>query len=232
MTLAPYYVPWAFLTAISALLGIAMLWLVYPDPVRRILRRLWLGDGIALWLAFAASYHTLYMQFGQSGQNIGDSLALLTVWGTLAVYAILRILPRRLQSEPLLLAVGFAAWGWTIGTGIQFIDRMEEDALLLKERSQEVLNSAAPNLEPLFRAFVLSGLEAQKGEFIQDLAADLKKKIAIDPSRISLMRVVLIPRFLEVHRLEMTKLRTYQYLQMAMLAILLLAWGSGRLSRS
>ena len=228
MTLAPYYVPWALSTCALLLMGLGLCWLVFHGVSARLMGVLWLSDGVAGWLAFAAVYHSLFSLTGPSRGLLAGGPALGVLWGTVAAYLALRLLPTRLRSQTLLLGLSLAAWGWTIGAGYQFLGQMEERAALLKERPGEVLGGDSPRLAPLRHALTLTRLEQAQQQRTAELIADLEAGRPLGAGRLAGARYVLIPELLGHYRRDLLKLRTYQVLQIVLLAALLLAWGFGR----
>ena len=231
MTFPPYFVPWAFGGAILLLLAVALIWLVFHEAVAWVMRRGLPSDVIFLWLAFAALFQSLGNSRAAQPESTADGSGLLMLWVTLAVYLGLRILPRLPHREPVLLAVGLAAWGWNIGAGMQFIGELETEARRMRDRPEEILRPGGPTLSPLQRALQFSGLTGAKKDFLTELVGELRQGRDLPPARASLARVVLFPELAALYQLEIRRLWGYEALQVLLLVALLIAWGFGSFPR-
>ena len=227
MTFPPYFVPWAFGGAIVLLLAVGLIWLVFNEVVARVVRRGLPSDLIFLWLAFAALFQSLRNLRAAQPESTADASGLWILWGTLAVYLGLRVMPRLTRREPVLLAVGLAAWGWNIGAGIQYIGEMEVEAGTVSHRPEEILRPSGPTLAPLQRALQFSGLAEAKKKYLAELLGDLRRGGDLPPGRASLARVVLFPELAALYRLEIRRLWGYEALQVLLLVALMIAWGFG-----
>ena len=231
MTFPPYFVPWAFGGAILLLLAVGVTWLVFHEAVAWVMRRGLPSDVIFLWLAFAALSESLRNLRAAQPESTADAFGLWMLWGTLAVYLGLRVMPRLPHREPVLLAVGLAAWGWNIGAGMQFIGELETEARTVRDRPEEILRPSDPTLSPLQRALQFSGLTEAKKEFLTELVGELQRGSDLPPGRASLARVVLFPELAALYRLEIRRLWGYEALQGLLLVALLVAWGFGSFPR-
>ena len=231
MTLAPYHVPWALSACALALLGLGLAWMVFHGGTLRVMAVLKLSDGVALWLAFAGAYHAVRLIPDDHGAAGHDAPAVGVVWGVLAVYALLRLprlLPTRLRGEAVLLAITLAAWGWTIGAGYQSMASMEEHAQALRSSPLEVLAGNPPRMAPLRQALALSRRDGLQRQRTEELSATLAAGRGLSPAAKAAARHVLLPELAAHYQRDLTLLRSYQILQIVLLAALLLAWGFGR----
>jgi hypothetical protein len=229
MTLAPYYVLWSFCAGALALVTVGALWLVAREATGAVLRRLWISDGIALWLGFAAGYHGVFFVLGPYGEALGDKGGIWLICAFGVSYPALRLLPNPLRNPTALLAFALVAWAWSIGAGYHFVEEMARSAALLRDRPQQVLEIPAADLRPLRKALFLNELDEGQRHRTADLLAALAPGAPPDQARVSSAKQTLIPELLEHFRRDLSRLRTYQALQVLLLAAVLLAWGFGRM---
>ena len=74
MSLAPHYVLGAVIFYTFVLLSGVVAWLVAHEAMIRLARRVWLGDLVAVWLAYAAAYHLFYLQAYRAALCIAEAL--------------------------------------------------------------------------------------------------------------------------------------------------------------
>ena len=228
MTLAPYHVPWALSGCTLLLLALSLCWLVIYESTVRTMARLKLSDGIALWLSFTGAYHTI-ARLRANPAGIVDSPAILwTLWVAVAVYAAARLLPGPWRREAMLLALALAVWAWTIGAGYQYLERMQHQADTLELRPDTVLADRGASADPLRGALALSRLGEARKRQVEILLRDLGAVTGISTARKAAVGQVLFPEILEHFRRDLSRLRTYQVLQILLLCAVLLAWGFGR----
>lgn len=231
MTLAPYHVPWALSACALALLALGLAWMVFHEATLRVMAVLKLSDGVALWLAFAGTYHAMRLIPDDLGAAAQDATAVGVIWGVLAVYALLRLprlLPARLRGEAVLLAFALAAWGWTIGAGYQSMALMEHHALAMRSSPLELLAGRPPRLAPLRQALALSRLDDLQRQRTEELIATLAEGRGLSPAAKAAARYVLFPGLIALYQRDLALFHSYQILQIVLLAALLLAWGFGR----
>lgn len=226
MILAPYYVVWAFTVATLLGMTIGLVWLVFHQPAARLVAAFWPADGVALWVGYAALYHTLFFFFGRSRGMLADPPGLLIVWGLLSAYLLLRLPPWPFARRTAALALALVSWGFCIGAGYQFIDVLERDGAALNSRPGQILASAA-DLIPLRRAAALIRLPPEPRAEVARLLARLESGRPLAPQTVALARSVLFPQLLEHFRRDLAKLRTYQIFQILLLGGVLLVWGFG-----
>lgn len=226
MSLAPNFVLWALICFTLLLIAGAIAWLVLHDPLVRLLRHLWLADLAAAWLAYAAGYHLAFLPAWRL--VLGRPLAVWTLCGALALYLALRRLPTPLRRPEALFALAVLTWAGVIAAGFRYVEQTAADAALLAERPAAVVTTAAPDLRPLRRALLLTRIDAPTRQATADVLSMLEGAAPADPALLAAYRLSRVPRLLDFYRRDLVKLRTYQWLQTALLAVLLLLWGYGR----
>lgn len=227
MILSPYYVPWAFFTYALLLIAFGVTWLVFHATAARLMERLWLSDAVIPWPLFAAFYHAWRRVEGDSAGALADNLTLVLLWGSGALYFLLRLTPTPLRRRTVLLGLALLAWAWAIGAGFQYLELLESAENTLRERPDQVLSGTPPLLAPLRQALTLARLPEQQRELTTRLIADLAARRSLGPGQLTGARHVLIPNLLKYFERDLSRLRTYLVLQIIMLAALLLVWGYG-----
>ena len=232
MSLAPYYVLWAVTFFTIALINGGIAWLFIHRAMIRLLRRLWLSDLVLIWLGYAAVYHLIFLDVYRS--VLGEPYALWTLCGLIGLYLALRRAPTPLRRPERMFVLVIMIWALAIAAGYRFIDESDADAALLAERPKSVLQfpPAGPAmLSPLRRALLLSRLDAQsREETVRVLIALSASPPADAPEQalLSAYRINTVPVLLELYERDLTRLRTYQWIQIALLAAVLLVWVYGR----
>lgn len=234
--LAPYYVLWGFTTFAFALVIFGAIWLVAGNLAQRALSWLWWSDGVAMWLSFAAAYHVFFFVIGPYGEVLEDRTAIWLLCGFVPLYLVLRLAPSPLRNGTVLLALTLACWAWSIGAGYKFLEEMSEDAALLREApgrlfsetAAETAAQNAPGPRPLRKALFLSELKEPDRARVAQLLATLGAGGSLDLARMSGALLIFVPELVEHFRRDLSRLRTYQILQIVLLAAVLLAWGFGR----
>lgn len=237
LSLAPNFVPWAAIGATLLLIAGGVAWLVLHDPMLRVLRRLWLADLVAAWLLYAAGYHLVFLE--RLRPVLGRPLALWLLCAGLGAYVLLRRLPTPLRRPEVALWVAVLLWAALIAAGQRYVQETEADAALLAERPQAVLSADAPDLRPLWRALLLTRLEAPQRDATLRVLAALQGAVQPEarqpeaqpphPALLGAYRIAHVPRVLEHYRYDLAKLRTYLWLQAGLLLVVLLVWGFGHL---
>ena len=228
MTLAPHHVPWALSACALLLLALSLCWMILHDATMRIMSRLKLSDGIALWLLFSAAYHSFARYTAPPLAITEDPAALWILWGGCAVYLTARLAPGAMRKEAVFMAVALAVWAWSIGAGYQFLAETEVRADTLEFRPGSVFAENTPRLEPLQGALKLSRLKEEPMREVAGLLRGIESGKRISAARKAAVRQVLFPEILAHYRRELRRLNTYQALQIVLLAAVLLAWGFGR----
>ena len=228
MTLPPYYVLWGFCSAAVLLLTLGGLWLVAHETARRILSGLMVSDGIALWLGFGAVFHLVSTALPPGGQVMEARGGAWVAAAWAAALLSFRLIPGLRKRETLLLAAGVAGWAWSIGAGYQFIGEMAEDADLLREAPDRIFASPHPDLRPLRNALLLAELDDEQRKRTARLLVMLADPGSADQAQLSAARQLLVPELREYFRRDLSRLHTYQVLQLVLLGAVLLAWGFGR----
>jgi hypothetical protein len=216
---------WAAIAGVLLLIAGVIAWLLLHGPLLRVLRRLWLSDLAAAWLAYAAGYHLLFLP--QFRPVLGEAPALWGLGAALSLYALLRVLPGPWRRPELLLALAVLSWGGVLAAGQQYVDETAADAALLAEQPAAVLNPLAPQLRPLRRALLLSRLDADTRAATEKALALLQGAVAPHPDDLTLFRVAHLPVLRELYARDLAKLRTYQWVQAALLFAVLLLWAFG-----
>lgn len=251
--LAPYHVPWVISACALLLLALSLCWLVLHDLTLSIMARLSLADGIAFWLTLTALYHTFRTLRAHELAISNEAAALWLLWAGMAAYLALRLIPSPLRRETVMMGGGLVLWAWTIGAGYQYVEATTQRAELLQLNPSAALSTskpatskpatstlstdAAPSteenpLDALRGALALERLAAKSKAQVASLILDLTGDVEINVARKAAVRQVLIPEILEHYRRDLSRLRTYQMLQILMLCAVLLAWGFGRKSNS
>ena len=224
MTIAPYFVPWAFITATLIGLTIGMTWLVYPEIVLWIFHRLWPGDLAGAWVGFSLIYHLIFFLPGRQSQTLDAATSLPILAGWLWLYLIVRFAPRRWRNQTVAMAVGLAGWAWVIGGGFQFTDRLESDFHILSQAGEESSQWPSESNRLVAQALFITKLPLPVREGLTELQQRLTTaktaSLPILPEEKELRRELL--RRLED---EMDRLASYQLIQIAFLLALLTAWG-------
>lgn len=238
MSLSPTFVLWAALFYSLLLIAGAVGWLTIHTTLLRLLRRLWLADLVAGWLAYAAAYHLAFLTFGPqrglvtgfdaAGRPAGAPVAVWVLCGLLGLYALLRVLPTPLRRPELLFMLGAFTWALVIAAGFPFIDRVAAAQALLRDHPAQVLEGAHPDLAPLRRALQIARLDEETRNLTARTLATLESGRPLDPAALATFRLRGLPALLKDYDRALAKLRTYQWLQIALLALTLLAWGYGR----
>jgi hypothetical protein len=135
--------------------------------------------------------------------------------------------------------VAVLLWAALIAAGQRYVQETEADAALLAERPQAVLSADAPDLRPLWRALLLTRLEAPQRDATLRVLAALQGAVQPEarqpeaqpphPALLGAYRIAHVPRVLEHYRYDLAKLRTYLWLQAGLLLVVLLVWGFGHL---
>ncbi len=227
MSLAPYYVLWAVIFYTFVLLSGVVAWLVVPEAIIRLARRVWLGDLVAVWLAYAAAYHLFYLQAYRAA--LGQPYALWALCAFLALHWLLRRVSLPPRGPEALFALAVIVWALVIAGGFRYIDETAADATLLRERPQAVLKIAAAELSSLRRGLLFSRLDADTRTSTARVLASLAGGDTPDPALLSAFRVQGLPTLLAHYERDLARLRTYQVLQIGLLAVMLLLWGFGRM---
>ena len=99
----------------------------------------------------------------------------------------------------------------------------------MKHESASVLTGAPATLTPLHRALLLSHLEGYQADVARELLAQRQSGESLDRAMAGVARLELFPGLLRLYERDLTRLRTYQWVQIALLGTLLLLWGFGQL---
>lgn len=226
--LAPNFVIWAFLLGAILTISGGMLWLGWHDRVAWLLRRAHIGDTVAAWLLYGAIYHTWWLAVGRGGLLDGPWAA-LALWGVLVLYTVLRATSLARTRPNLLLALVLICWAWAIGAGFDYVSAMERDAARLERDVGALLSAEGPALRPLERGLVLTRLQADDRQLTRRVVTLRRAGAALDVVDVTLMRLEGIPALRREYARDLAKLRTYQWVQVGLLAVVMLLWGFGRL---
>lgn len=224
MSLSPAFVPWAIIAATLGLVAGGVLWLVQPGPLQRLLARAQPGDAVALWLAYAVAYHLAFLAAFRA--VVGPLLALWGLCAALGLYVVTARLsgPRAADWRFGLVVL---AWAGTIAAGQNYVDQTAADAALLRERPRAVVGTAPETLRPLWRVALLTRVQAPARQATQAVLTELLEPAPPDPGALAAFRAGWVPRLLDAYAQEVRKLRTYHWLQVALLALALVGWGFG-----
>jgi hypothetical protein len=225
LSLIPTFVLWAAIAGALVLIGGSAAWLVAPAPLRRLLGRLWPADLVALWLAYAAAYHLAFLDAFRL--VLGRPWAVWMLCGALGGYVLLRRLPTPLRRPDVLFVLAVTLWAGVLAAGWRYVAEVERDAALLAEQPRAVLDAAAPRLEPLRRALLLTRLEPEARAATVQVLRQLEGSAPADEDALTVYRLGHLPRVREHYRLDLAKLRTYQWVQAGLLAVALLLWAFG-----
>jgi len=228
LSLTPNYVLWAAICFTLLLITAAMAWLAWPEPLRRVLRRLSLGDVVAVWLGYAALYHLSVLDALRVVG--GEPWALWLLWGALGLYVLLRRLP--LRRPELHFALAVLAWAGVIAAGQQYVQETAADAAALATQPQAVLQPAAPGapaLRPLQRVLLLTRVDAATRDATLAMLATLERGVQPDAAARATFRLERVPMLLDHYQRDLARLRTYEWLQMGLLAVVLLLRAFGHL---
>ncbi|MCH8883269.1 MAG: hypothetical protein IIA41_07200 [SAR324 cluster bacterium] len=230
MAIAPNFALWAFVSGSIGLLSAALMWLVLPEWLAAVVRRLWLADAIAAWLAFAWAYHARWIAPGALAW--ADPAALWTLGAALGAWLALRVLPGPWRRPTVLLALALFTWGGLIGAGFQFIERMEAEQERLELAPETVLAAEPVAYVPLARARRFSRMDRDMRALLDQVLGKLERGIPLDVGVRLLAKLELIPQLLTHYDLELRRQQTYQWFQIGLLAIVLAAWGFGETLRN
>ena len=226
--LAPNFVIWAFLLGAMLTITGGMLWLGWHDRVAWLLRRAHIGDAVAAWLLYGAVYQTWWLATGRGGL-LGGPWAALALWVVLSVYVLLRATPVGRSRPNLPLALVLICWAWAIGAGFDYVSAMAHDAARLEQAADALLSAEGPALRPLERAQVLTRLRDDHRRLIRRVVALRQAGTPLDDVQAALMRLEGFPALRREYDRDLAKLRTYQWVQVGLLAVVMLLWGFGRL---
>lgn len=229
MALAPYFAPWAFALGAMLLVSLGLIWLVSRQTIRVMLGGMLLSDTIAYWVAYAAAYQSIVVVAGGHGVLLGAAWGGWVLWAVIGAYGLLRLLPATRRRPTLLLGLMVLVWAWVIGAGFQYIEDMERDAAALREPGAPLLSEPPASPTPLHRALLLTRLEAYQADATRELLQQRQSGETVDRAMAGVARLELFPELLRLYEQDLTKLRTYQWVQIFLLATLLLLWGFGRL---
>jgi len=232
MSLAPYFVLWVFAALAFAILVAGVTALVWPEAVAAVARRVDWGDLAAAWLAGAQVHYIVETVAGLDPRVWGDAEAWWAMGAGLAVWIVLRLAPHRYRRPSLLLGLALALWAFTIGAGQVFIGEMEADAAWLREAPAEVLapysrSPGSPLPTALARSERFDRLDESTRGLRDAVIATLARGEPLDQGVRAAALEQLVPPLIEHYRRDLIRLRTYQWIQIALLAVLLLAWGWG-----
>jgi hypothetical protein len=127
------------------------------------------------------------------------------------------------------LALMLVCWAWVIGAGFDFVSAMEQDAARLERDVGALLAAQGPALRPLERGLALTRLPAEFRELTRRVVALRRAGAPLDAVNAALMRLEGIPALRREYARDLAKLRTYQWVQVGLLAVVMLLWGFGRL---
>jgi hypothetical protein len=226
LSLSPTFVLWAAIFCALLLIAGAVLWLVRHEALQRLLRRLWLGDVVAGWLLYAALYHLVFLE--RFRLVLGRPLALWLLLAALGGYGLLRRLPTPLRRPGVAFAAAVLVWSGVIVAGQRYVQETWADAALLATQPQAVLSLDAPRLRPLRRVVLLSRVEPELRDATLRVLAMLERAVPPDTATLSAYRLSRLPELVDNYQHDLAKLRTYQWLQGGLLAVMLLLWGFGR----
>jgi hypothetical protein len=229
MALAPYFAPWAFALGAMLLVSVGLAWLVGRRAIRAMMGGMLLSDVIAYWIAYAAAYQSIAVVAAGHGILLGAAWGGWVLWCVLGGYALLRLLPATRRRPTLLLGLMVLVWAWVIGAGFQYIDDMERDAAAMQQPGAHLLTGQPFSLTPLHRALLLTRLEGYQAEATRELLQQRQSGENVDRATAGVARLELFPGLLRLYEQDLTRLRTYQWVQIALLGTLLLLWGFGRL---
>lgn len=229
MALAPYFAPWAFALGAMLAVSLGLAWLVSRRAIRVILGGMLLSDMIAYWITYAAAYQSIMVVAAGHGVLLGPTWGAYVLWVVLGGYALLRLLPAMGRRPTLLLGLMVLVWGWVIGAGFQYIEEMERDATVLESGGASLLAGQPSSLAPLHRALLLTRLEPYQAEATRELLQQRQAGETVDRAVAGVARLELFPGLRRRYAQDLTKLRTYQWVQIALLGTLLLLWGFGRM---
>lgn len=229
MALAPNFVIWAFLLASTITVSGGLIWLAYHREMLWLLRRLLIADVVAAWLIYCVAYQTYWLYLGHASL-LGGSLSVSILWGAIGLYVLMRVFPPIVRRPDLILVVVLATWGWVIGAGFDYIEQMQHDEQQLAS-PELVLADTASLLRPLERALVLTGLSPEVRILVGDILQRHREGQPPEPAQTSILRLVGLDPILNRYERDLAKLRTYQWTQIGLLAMVLLLWGFGHMPR-
>lgn len=229
MALAPYFAPWAFALGAMLLVSLGLAWLVSRQLIGALLGGMVLSDAVAYWIGYAAAYQSIAVVAAGHGVLLGAAWGGWVLWLVVGAYALLRLLPVTRRRPTLLLGLMVLVWAWVIGAGFQYIEDMERDAAAMQRPGAHLLTGQPSALTPLHRALLLTRLEGFQAEATRELLAQRQSGESVDRALAGAARLELFPGLLRLYEQDLTRLRTYQWVQIALLATLLLLWGFGRL---
>jgi hypothetical protein len=233
MALAPDFVLWAFAGGAFLLVFAGSAWLVWPEWLEAIFRRLWMADGVAAWLASALTHFLVLTTGGGHPRALGDPLAWRALGAGLAIWCALRVVPSPLRRPAVLLGLALALWAWAIGAGYVFLAGMEADATRLREFPDAVLAPAPGEPMPLSRAALFARLNPETRSLLDQVLERLGRGEPLEPGLRAAARERLVAPLREHYARDLARLRVYQWLQIGLLATVLLAWGFGeRIARN
>lgn len=226
MSLSPAYLPWALkffsMLAVAGFIG----WIIWHRPMMRALRRLTLGDGIALWLAYAAAYHLAHQRAYWS--LLGEPLALWLLLAALGGYLLLRLFTWRAPRQGLLMTVMALTWALAIMAGFRFVERAEAAVEVMAARPGAVTRQAAPVLSPLRYGLIIGRLEAGLREPVTQALAMQSGALPRDQAFLVSFRLQVLPRLKSRVAREVRRYRTLLWVELALLLAVMALWGYGR----
>ena len=225
LSLSPDFIPWALAGFAIVAVGVFFAWLVVDRELTRIYRRLWLSDAVAAWLGFAAGYHLIHLRAWRT--LLGEPVALWLLIGAIGVYLALRRAPTPLRRPEVLLALAALMWSLVIVAGFRHLEQSEAEAAVLAARPAGVTATNAPNLAPLRRALLLSRMEPELRAQTAKALAMLSGSLPRDKAFLITFRLRALPRLHDWFQHNLARLWVFQWVQLAMLAVVLAIWGMG-----
>lgn len=220
MELAGYHVFWAFSGGSSLFVGLCVWWLVQPEPLAKVFKKLILSDFIFLWMAFAAIFHSFLYLVPVAPS---DSESLIVLWVVSGLYLLFRLWGR--VTEAVLMGMMVLLWGFSLYGGQVFVEELEKDHLVVKESLNAETTSSKVKIRITGRGYYLTRMPAPSRALAVKIHIDLNAHRPLPPSARALFKLEL-PRILDhAYSQDNQKLKTYQWLQGFLLVVVLLLWG-------
>jgi len=225
--IAPHYGPWAFVSLTLFGLSIGMMWLVVPEMVRWLFRRLWPSDLAGWWVTFALMHHVVFFLLAGHRAVLDSPFALPLLAAWFWGYVIVRSAPGKWRNKTAGMVIGLAGWAWMLGAGFQFTERMEQDLALLPQSVQGANHWPDESHRLVAQALFISRLPSPERDRLEALRSRL---ISNAPAPLPLRQedwqaLQIIKLRLED---EQSRLESAVVLQAVLLAALILAWGLAR----
>lgn len=226
MILSPGYIPLAlkFFTML-AVAGFSC-WLFWHRPILKILRRSYLSDVMAAWLAYAAIYHLVNLATWRA--TLGEPLALWLLLGVLGMYLSLRAFTRKAPLQGLQMTVMVLTWALVVMAGFRFADHAGEAVEVMKARPNAVTRIEAPLLDPLRYGLMMGRMKAELRAPVAKALAMQTGALPREPAFLISFRLQLLPRLRDHLARELRRSRTLLWVELALMVGVMALWGYGR----